>query len=319
MTQLDSATETAARAAKTVAAAATLGELAVVAAQTAGFKLHDLAQRRVQELGSSVRATFFLHRWALIPSLIWAAVFVRPEHLAFVWQQPQLLAYLVLIAVSWNLQAFLSVYLLNATEAISFLALVEKLIYLPMLLAVGIVMNGDSPNAWSLISLALLGLALWIQSSHHTRHRATIFRYSVLATLGAIVLRTAIDAVNNGMSREVAQALPVPVFIGLFTVLTLGITAGLYYCVPRKIAACRIPKEKRWMAFLIPAVWFAATIPESYALSALPIYTLVSLGALGFLVDVASDLRNKRIPWNGHTAAFTACTLAGLATAVLSI
>lgn len=312
-------TEVAVASAKTVAAAATFGELAVVAAQTAGFKLHDLAQRRVQELGGSVRATFFLHRWALIPALIWAAIFVRPEHLAFLGQQPLLLLYLVLIAASWNMQAFLSVYLLNATEAISFLALVEKLVYLPMLLAVGIVLNGDTPNIWSLVSLALLGIALWIQSSHHTRHRAAIFRYSVAATLGAILLRTAIDAVNNGMSREVAQALPVPVFIGLFTVTTLGITTALYFCVPKRIAACRIPRGKRWMAFLIPTIWFAATIPESYALSALPIYTLVSLGALGFLVDVASDLRNKRIPWNGHTAAFTACTLGGLATALLSI
>lgn len=289
------------------------------AASAFGFRWQSLVERRLQEHGLSVGMTFWLQSYAFIPAVIWSFFYVTPAQLAQIWNTPELTFAFLFLALTWNAQGFLSAFLLNKTSSMSVIALIQELVYLPLILAIGTFYNHDEPGIASFGAMGLLGAALFLQPTQHTENKRVRYALPFLLLLGLAVLRASFDAANNGLTREVLRTFPAESFLGIFVVLTLGLTACLLPFLPRAPTDAATLKKRRWLALGVPLIWFLATIPETYGYAALPIYTMVALGMVAFLFNVFSDLYHRRIHFDARTAGFSVLTLAGLALAAYSV
>ncbi len=123
------------------------------------------------------------------------------------------------------------------------------------------------------------------------------------------------------MSREALKQLSPVVFLGAFSLPTLSvcwIISTLF--VRKRVKETAVMKQKQWFAIsLMPMTWFAASIPEAFALAAIPIYVYMSIGVLTFLMDTISDVAHKRIHVNLQTISFIVLVLGGISLAILSV
>lgn len=83
------------------------------------FKVCNLTERHLQELGVSPLRTFALYRYALIPAAVWSACFVRYDDLVRLWHEPRLLVFLGLMALTWNIQVALTSRVVNSVNSMS--------------------------------------------------------------------------------------------------------------------------------------------------------------------------------------------------------
>lgn len=258
--------------------------------QAIGFKLQALTDRRLQEAGASPFSTFALQRFALIPAIIWSIIFVRSSDLAHILHSHILIAYFLLLAIIWNLQSFLSSYVMNTVSSMSGLASLEYLLYLPFLLLVGAFFNHDATNLYSIAGIAVLLCAFILQPSQHSKNVRNRFSLPLAVIVSLILLKSILDAANGGLTRALLEMVRPEVFLGVFCVITLSFSVMWTYFIPKKSEDNRILKQQKIFAVSIPLLWFAASIPETFAYAALPIYTVVSIGAVTFAFDSISDL-----------------------------
>ncbi|MDB5189998.1 MAG: hypothetical protein JWN49_324 [Parcubacteria group bacterium] len=291
----------------------------LVFGQAIGFKLQALTDRRLQEAGASPFSTFALQRFALIPAVIWSIVFVRPHDITQILHSTVLLAYFLLLAIIWNVQSFLSSYVMNTMSSMSGLASLEYLIYFPLLLLVGTFFNHDIPNLYSIAGIAILLCAFVLQPSQHSENIRNRFSMPVTMVIGFLLLRSTLDATNVGITRALLGMVRPEVFLGVFAVITIGFCMLWTSFVPKRPQDARVLKQQKAFAIVIPLLWFAASIPETFAYAALPIYTVVSIGAVTFAFDSISDLFRHRIRMSWQTTLFILLVLAGTALAILSI
>jgi hypothetical protein len=286
--------------------------------QAIGFKFQDLGERRLQELGVSPLGTFKLYRYAFIPAVLWGVIFVRIEDIFYIIHTPVLLTYFILIAVIWNIQAFLQSYISNTVSSMSALVTLQTLIYLPLLLLVGVFFNNDTPNIFSVLAIVSLLFAFAVQPTQHEKNIRARFSLPIMAIAGLTLLSACLNAVNNGVTREVLEFISPEVFIGVFGVTTIGTCLILTLFLNNSANDKTILQKRRWLALAVPILWFVASIPETYGYAKLPIYTVVSIGAATFALDTFSDLYHRRIHFNIRTAIFIVLTLGGMVLAVFS-
>jgi hypothetical protein len=287
-------------------------------AQAAIFKLGELTERRVQEQGASSASTFMLYRYALIPAFVWSLFFVRARDIAQLMHSPVLLGYILFIAITWNMQGFLWSYLLNKMSSVTALSTLQHLIYLPLLLVVGTFLNHDAPNLYSFLAIGALVVAFAIQPTHHHENTRARFTLPLILIVGLALLKESLNALNNGATREALYTMHPAAFLGIFSVLTLGLCWVWTAFIPRKTGDLTLLKKYSWSALAIPLLWFAASIPETYGFAALPIYTVVSIGAITFAFDAFSDFSRRRIRFDLRTAVFISLAVAGMGLALYS-
>ncbi len=285
-----------------------------------GFKTTELTRRLLQEKGATEIDTYTIFRFALIPAVIWSLIFVQPDDIAFIIGNPELLTIFGIITVLWNTQALLISFVINSTSSMVHFATLYNIFTLPLFLAFGTFYNGDRPNVLSIAAIGILILALLIKPAHHkTNLRPRLARPLVFIAL-IILAKAVCDTILDGTAREALKQISPPVFLGVFSVTTLTVCSIIskFYVKPR-FAESKIIKEHKWLVLLVPFVWFAASIPEAYAVAALPIYTVISIGAITFAMDIFSDVLHKRIRINFQTLSCITLVLAGISLAVFSI
>lgn len=280
--------------------------------QGIGFKLQSLTDRSLQEKGASPVRTFALQRFALIPALLWSLVFVRAADVAHILHTPRLLFFFIAIAILWNLQSFLSSYVLNTVSTVSALSTLENLIYLPFLLAVGTYFNGDIPSTYSICGILLLLAAFILQPSHHPDHTRARFSMPIFALVALVFLSAALNAANNGISREALEMISPEAFLGIFGILVTSVCWMWTSFMPHTANEGLVFQKKPFLAAAIPLLWFAASIPETFAFAVLPIYTVVAIGTVTFALDTISDLINRRTQFNARTVGFIMLVVAGI-------
>ncbi len=287
--------------------------------QSLGFQIQAFSERRIQEYGASPIRTFALQKYALIPALIWSIIFVRISDIFMVLHTPILLGYFILIALSWNIQSFLFSYLLNTISSMSSTATLWYLLYLPLLLAVGTFFNHDMPGLYSFLGIGILLLAFIIQPTQHEKNIRARFSLPIISIIGFGFITALMNAVNGGMTRQALSMIRPEVFLGIFSILTMALCALWTSFVPHSASDTAIFKKRWLLAASVPLLWFLASIPETYSYAKLPIYTVVSIGAITFLLNTISDLYRNRIKFDFRTVIFIVLVLVGMGLAVYSI
>ncbi len=285
-----------------------------------GFKTSELTERFLQEKGAAAVDTYSIYRYALIPSVIWSAVFVRKEDLAFILSSPKLVIIFGLIIIFWNVQSLLFSFVINSTGSMILLATIFNMLALPMYLIFGTFFNGDIPNIYSISAILILLLALFINPAHHHENLRPRLSKPLYIIVLLILAKVACDTVLQGISREALQEIHPTVFLGVFSSLTLSMCWIISkFFIRRRVEEKIVMKKKRWLALIIPMVWFIASIPESFALAAIPIYTFISISVITFGMDTFSDVIHKRIHLNFQTIIFITLVLFGISLSILSV
>jgi hypothetical protein len=291
----------------------------LVFAMGISFKGYVLTERYLQERGVHPIRTFSLQRYALIPGLIWSAVFIRGHDLSRIIHTPHLLIYVLLVAAGWNIQQFLSSYIVNTVSSMSAFSTLQMILLLPLSLLVGTFFNHDVPNAFGLMAIFVLVVAFVLQPTQHTDNNRERFAFPLKIIIGLIVVQTIIDAFDQGIYRQLLKELGPAVVLGIFSVVTLG-TAWLWTSIiPKKKKETEILKQQWQRSTALPAFWFLGSIPEAYAIAVLPIYTTLAISTVTFLMDAFSDLIHHRIHLTPRTTIFLSLVLLGIGLAVYSI
>jgi hypothetical protein len=97
--------------------------------------------------------------------------------------------------------------------------------------------------------------------------------------------------------------------------VTTGFKIVLLFCHPDGGTASIGPFERGFAFALLalPILWILGTIPEALAFRGLPVYQLVAIGGVTWLITLATDLRLGRLAPSWRTAAFGCCVLASVA------
>jgi hypothetical protein len=283
------------------------------------FDARALVGRHLEERGLSAFQTFAIGRYAFIPALIWCLIFVRPADLQHIISTPHLLLFVLATPLLNNIQEIMYYFVLNSTSSMSALFTLQRLISLPLLLLVGTVFNHDTPSIIAVASIVLLVFALLVQPAHHKTN--TRPRYSLpLALLVIIILAQAsLEAVHFGMMRGALLQIDPADFVGLFLLLVSALTLITHRFMPYHPKDRDLVRINRsWIIFII-VIGFVGSICEMYAQAKLPIYTLVSIGAIAFALNTASDLLQKRTKLNLRTVLFMALVLTGMGLAIYSV
>jgi hypothetical protein len=284
-----------------------------------GFKTQELTERRLLESGVSPLRVFALLRYALIPSLLWAVIVVRSDDLRRFIDTPLLMRYILFIALVWNIQCFILHYLLSGVIAMTSFSTLRSVFPLPVMLLVGWFYNHDIPSILSGFAILSLFAAFLLNPSQHEGNAGPPRRLSFFAILGLALLASLLEAANAGVSRKALQMLSPPTFLAFFSVPTIAL-CWLWTSFFKSNREERQTLAKyRKLALAVPVLWFAASIPESWAYKVLPIYIVVSIGAISFFVDTLSDLRRRRIRFSVRTVIFIVLALCGIGLAVYAV
>lgn len=285
-----------------------------------GFKICDLASRRLREHGVSSHGVLSTYRWALIPAILWFAYYVPSDVLKSSLSHPFVVGYLILIAFLWNLQSFLSMHLSGITPSAGMLSALQRALYIPVLAMAGTLINNQSPTSswYSIASLAMLSVALLMQPSSQNATHQRISRPMFYIVAIAFV-RVIADAIGNSLYKETMRIVTPEVFLALFATITLFLTSFIFVLKPVSTDDRLSIKKVPMLTIAVPLLWFAASIPEVYGLAGLTIYTLASIGCITFMADIASDLKHKRINWSLRTATFVLLTTGGIAAAMATV
>jgi hypothetical protein len=286
-----------------------------------GFKTNMLTQRYLQEKGASPIDTYTIYRYALIPSLVWSLIFVRQSDIAMVLQSPKLLVIFGVIIVLWNLQELLIVFVINSTSSMVLFTTYYNMMLLPLFLGFGTLFNHDKPGLLSIVSIAILFVALLIKPTPHQENVRPHLSKPLMAILLILLAKAGCDTVLQGVAREALKQIHPAVFLGLFSVPALTVCALVSkFYILRRTPETVIMQDKQWLAVaLVPVTWFVASIPESFSLAAIPIYTFISINVVTFAMDTASDVVHKRIRLTPQTVGFVALVVAGIALSVISV
>jgi hypothetical protein len=284
-----------------------------------GFKTNTLTVRFLQEKGAAKLDTYTIYRYALIPSVAWSLIFIRGADLKLIFHTPKLLIIFIIIVIFWNVQAYLRAEITNSTNSMVLFSTIFNILAFPLFLAFGIFFNHDKPNVFSISAILILLLALLIRPTPHKKNLRPSLSKPLSIIVLLIFLTACCDTILQGMAREALKQVRPVVFLGAFSLPTLSVCWIVSKFYHRQAQATRTMKQRQWLAIsLIPMIWFAASIPEAFALAAIPIYVFISINAVTFLMDTSSDVIHKRIHLNVQTVSFIAMVLVGISLSVLS-
>lgn len=294
---------------------------ALALARAVGFKTANLTARRLQEFGASPMATFKLLQYALFPAIIWSLVFIRPDDIGRIFDSPRITIYIACVAVAWNIQVYLNSRVLNAFSSMSGYTAMQKLIALPLLLVIGMLFNKDIPGPLSIVAIGALMAALMLQPAQHKSNHRNRYAMPFVIVAGLMLIRTVIESVDFGLGREILKIVPAEVYLGVFSISALGLSLIWTWFIPGSSQKddSSVQRQHIWLSALVPILWFAASIPEMFALAVLPIYTVMAIDAVTFGMDTSSDLFRHRTRLNFQTVCFIGLMLAGIILAVFSI
>lgn len=278
--------------------------------QSIFFKIFHLSSRRLQEKGASARGVVFCQRLAIVPALVFFATQYDHATLQIIFSDTRMSLMLLGIMCFRIVGQYIGIVLLNATYSLSFLAILSDIINVPILIAFWMLVNHDVPNLYVILSLVFLLSAVFFRPTQHEENKTSILKYTLPLTIFFIVAVTVAHAVDGSFYREFLTTFDdkIPFIISIYILITSIMMNIFSYAKKIPKTEIAIIKKNRYIALAIPFFWFIASLPEGFSYANIPVYSIVSISSIAFLLTIFSDLKNKRIRFNYKTVVF--CTLA---------
>lgn len=277
------------------------------------FKLVHLRERKLQEFGLSAYSTFTIQKYTLIPSIFMIVLFFDLNFLFLLFTNLKLVV-LIVSFIFLNLISKLSkVYLTNSTSYLSILPILKEIIHLPALLFFGYLINGDLANNLIYFGIFFIVLSILIRPRNNKLNRKELFNYSIFLIILLIGISSIFDPLASSLFKEIISNSNFLMFLIGFLMFLRAILIYLMNFIYKISEEDKIISKKNSIFILITTLlFFIAHIPQALALQNIPIYVFGILSSITFLVDIFSDVKNKRIEINFKTINFILTSLIGL-------
>lgn len=289
--------------------------------QAGMFQYWHLIVKRLQEQNMSNLTIMYYQRYAIIPGFILLLFTFRLEYMEFMLANPLVLLAILFSSAVWMLHVYMKMHVTRAVNSMAFLNAFNAIITLPVYLVIGILINRDLPNAYIGVALIILAIALLIKPGiHHKNNQKKAFAITVTAAIIISLIGNAIDAVNMGAYRYFLQNINATLFgLSLFMFLSMLVITVFFWINPIEVHHKTNFKKHGYWPLVIPSIWTVGTFFEGYSVAAIPIYTLIAIAAFTFLIDLASDLKNRRVHFNIKTIVFVFLVILSTSLSVLSL
>jgi hypothetical protein len=284
------------------------------------FEWRGLNVKKLTDQGISAASALYYQRLALFPSLLLTALTFRIEYFQTIIHNYLFIIALLLSLPLWVTAEYISFYVLGSVQSLVFLTAFGSMIGIPIYLAIGIIINHDIPSVVVITAVISLLIAVLIKPAAIIQKKHGMFEKSPWFIACLIVFGTVCSGVNNALGRFLFTNLNGMLFLIGLTMTFSCLSAYLFVLLVKPpVPAIEHNTHLKLFAYSIPFIWFLASIPEGYGIKGAPIFTMAAISSITFLMDVASDLRNKRIVWGIRTAAFIVLVLVGVGAAAFSV
>jgi drug/metabolite transporter (DMT)-like permease len=287
-------------------------------AQAAIFQVYYLLAKSLQEKGHSTLSVLYYQRLAVIPGGLLVLATFRSEYISYLLGHPLVLAAILFCSAVWVVHTYLRIYVIDATNSMSFFNAFSAVISLPLLLLAGVIINHDLPSGLMLIALVLLCIGLMLQPGVHEQNlQKKALAIGVVLAIALTLLGQGIDAVNAAAYRYFFEHFSAVVFgASLFIFLSAFVINVIFWVRPPEEYRTQKPPLD-WRGYALPVLFTIATLFEAYSITGISIYALVAIGSFTFLISAAGDLYSHRITFSFRTLLFIILISLGTAFAAL--
>lgn len=267
----------------------------IVFLQSFLFSLFHLHIRRLEEKGVSAYSIAGLQRYTIIPAIILFVATYKKEYVSIILSHPLALWWIVGIGFFWSIGQYVGYIVLDSASSLSFVYTMSAFLEIPILLTTSMLINHDYPNPSILIAIILLVVALIIKPTQHTENKRHLFKYNILIVVGLVFTSQIGHALDGAFCKNLLHFLaPSAILFGiLIYIFITSLVLNIIYSLPifKKPSSeeKKIIKKYFRIAYLVPCIWFIASLPEGYGFAHLPLFTLSALGSFSFLINFLSD------------------------------
>ncbi len=294
--------------------------IAAAMAQSIIFIGYDLIAKQLRVRGFDPMQLTHALRHALLPSLlILAVVWDGGAFTALLYNQTAMLA---LGGFLTSALLFQWVYFkcLHVSHSLAVASVTRNAIGLPLLMVIGIGVNGDQPTVWGVCAIALMVCASFLRPGRSKLDRSQYIestRTVIWLSLAFVALVTIKDPLYRLFLQNSESLI---LGIALYMVIFSAALHAYFWAYPipmPEASAEATAGSGKWLLWAVPAFWIGGTIPEGIAFGLLPVYSLIAIGTLSWIIIIAADVYFKRLAISVRTAGFTAMVLASIGLSIV--
>lgn len=172
----------------------------------------------------------------------------------------------------------------------------------------GYFVNGDVPTPLSLLATGLLIVALFVRPENgNAREQSSVKPHALRIAILIMLAFVALQAIKDPLYREYVRNIP-NIFFGIaFYMTVLMALMNLFFLFKRPEVdefPANSDRKRILLGVSIPVLWFLGTVPEALSFREFPVYVMISLMAVSFVMAIVSDFLYGRIRFGFRTALF---------------
>jgi hypothetical protein len=284
--------------------------ISVALLQAQLFFIYDLVAKKLREQGCTTTQLVFVQgkAWPLATALFLLCLFFDHQGLTelMAFRTLTTLGFFVLLSATFQYLYFRCQRMAHSLTVISVL---RNAISFPLLLLTGFLINGDRPTSTSFLAVGLLIVAAFLRPSRGTQSKDQILD-KPFTIIGLCLAFVAFVTIKDPIYRAYLLLLHAhpAVAISAYMALSCGWwrVSTLKTSLPE---AFQNPTSSIKLLYLLPALWICATIPEALAFRALPVFNMVAVGSITWILTLFSDIYYKRLGLNFSTLVFSTLVL----------
>jgi hypothetical protein len=298
---------------------ASSSSIGVVAAMTQSviFIGYDLAAKKMREQGVDSLALIYSLRLSLFPALlVLLLAWDREAAVALLHNHTALLALFGFVA-SWLTFQLIYFRCLHVSHSLAVASVARNAVGLPLLMVAGALVNGDHPTVWGILAIALLMAASFLRPGR-SKLDPSQYIESARTVLGLSIAFVVIVTVKDPLYRLYLQNSHALILsLAIYMVMCAGALQVYFWFRPlhahpsRATAgpALTVPPLLMWA---VPIIWVVGTIPEGIAFGNLPVYSMIAVGTVSWVITIATDIYFKRLAPTMRTAAFASLVVGSI-------
>jgi len=272
------------------------------------FQLFGQTAKRLGEKGVSVLEVMSYQRYALYPAVLLLLCFWDQTSVNYLLENRNVLFSFVGFIVLLCLFQYVYFSSLHITRSLALVSVIKNSISLPLLMVVGFFINGDVPMTLEYFSIIFLIGALFLQPKRRDGEKSSLL-HPLHVVVGIVLIFVLLQILKDPLYRYFMQHIP-NIWFGLLLYLSsFTLLLNIFFWIKKPTFKSRSFSEHKSLLPLliaIPILWLIGSVPEGYSFSKIPVYSMIALGSITFLMSIGSDIYNKRIVLNTQAILFIA-------------
>lgn len=291
--------------------------VAAAMSQSIIFIGYDLVAKHLRERGIDPLTLSYALRLALWPSLavlVWA------------WDRKALTAFVADPTGMWALAGFLAsalvfqwVYFkcLHVTHSLSVASVTRNAIGLPLLMILGFFVNGDQPTLWGVGAIGLMICASFLRPGRNHMDGSQ-FIESAKTVLGLSLAFVTLVTIKDPLYRLFLQhSQSLVLGVAIYMVIFSAALYVYFWVFPVADDTTSDGGDYQLLMLAVPVFWVIGTIPEGIAFGLLPVYSMIAIGTVSWIVTMGSDIYFKRLALSRRTAGFAVLVLGSITLSII--